>query len=345
MVEIDGGFGEGGGQILRTCLSLSLLLKKPFHIFDIRKNRKKPGLMPQHLTAVKSAAQISGARVSGAVQGSGELTFEPGKVLTGKFFFDIGTAGSTSLLFQTLLLPLVHAGGSSVLELKGGTHVRMSPPFDYIKDVFLATLARLGIRTRSEIESYGFYPRGGGLVRFWIEPASEILPADFTERGKLKEIRIISAVCGLPHSIAQRQIDSVLEIIGEYTVDIFTNVQEVHSLSGGKGTYIYILAEYERTLAGFSAIGERGKRAEAVGAEAAYDFLKHDRAGESFALDRHLADQVVLYLALSKAPVSITTSLITEHLLTNLWAMGKFLKIEYNSGQKNLPGRVDLKVA
>lgn len=346
MVEIDGSYGEGGGQILRTSISLSALLKEPFHINNIRKNRKKPGLMPQHLMAVKATAEICGAKVKGAVQGSGELTFEPGKAFHGNFSFDIGTAGSTSLLFQTLLLPLIHAGGGSTLELTGGTHVPMSPPFDYIKEVFLPTLARMGVKTSCEIKSYGFYPRGGGLVRFRIEPVKEIFPGGFTERGKLKEIKIVSAVCGLPLSIARRQTDSVLGILAGYEVNILTESLEVNSFSGGRGTYIFILAIYENIQAGFSAVGERGKRAEAVGAEAAYDFLMYDRAGSSYALDRHLADQIVLYLALARGESAFTTPFMTEHLLTNLWAMGKFLKMDYRlEGQKDGPGKVEVKVA
>jgi RNA 3'-terminal phosphate cyclase (ATP) len=340
MIEIDGSYGEGGGQILRTALSLSSLLKEPFRIVNIRKNRKKPGLQPQHLMAVKACAEITGARLDGAFQGSTELIFEPGQTRFGRFEFDIGTAGSTSLLLQALLLPLVFSGGSSELILKGGTHVPMSPPFDYINEVFLPTLQRLGVKCRAEIDAYGFYPRGGGLVRAFIEPSEAIVQTDFISRGNLNKVKLTSAVCGLPVSIAERQRDAALEVLKGFQVE--TEIKELHSFAGARGTFVFILASYENSLAGFSAIGERGKRAEAVGAEAAYQLLEHGKAGE-YALDPHLADQVVLYLALTQAPCSFTTSQITEHLCTNLWVLERFLRLSYKvEGEKGGPGRVML---
>jgi len=342
MIEIDGSYGEGGGQILRTALALSSLLKEPFRIFNIRKNRKKPGLQPQHLMAVKACGEITGAEVEGAFQGSSELAFEPGPTRFGRFEFDIGTAGSTSLLFQSLLPPLALSGGGSELTLKGGTHVPMSPAFDYINEVFLPTVAKLGVKCRAEIESFGFYPRGGGLARFFIGPSECLIHAAFLSRGKLNKVKITSAVCGLPVSIAQRQRDSALEVLKGF--DAETEIKEVHSFAGAKGTFVFILSLYENSLAGFSSIGERGKRAEVVGAEAAYDFLKYEKAGD-YALDPHLADQIVLYLALSQSPCSFKTSLITEHLLTNLWVLEKFLKLTYKvEGEKGGPGGVSLHV-
>jgi len=340
MIEIDGSYGEGGGQILRTSLSLSALLKEPFRIYSIRKNRKKPGLQPQHLMAVKACAEISGAKVEGAFKGSSELLFEPGPTRFGRFEFDIGTAGSTSLLFQALLLPLALSGGGSELTLKGGTHVPMSPPFDYIERVILPTVNRLGVRCRAEIEGWGFYPQGGGHVKFFIEPSDCLIHADFPSRGKLNKIKITSAVCGLPPSIAERQRDSALGVLKGFNAE--TEIKEVHSFAGAKGTFLFILSIYENSLAGFSAIGERGKRAELVGAEAAYEFLRHEKAGD-YALDPHLADQIAPYLALSQTPCSFTTSMITEHLLTNLWVLEKFLKLSYKvEGEKGGPGSVRL---
>src|SRR4030066_2302581 len=165
MIEIDGSFGEGGGQILRTSLSLSCLLKRHLRIFNIRRRRKKPGLMPQHLMGIRSLKLISNARVSGDSQGSIELLFEPGEVKAGDYFFDIGTAGSTSLLLQAILPPLIFAEHKSSLTLKGGTHVPFSPPFHYISKVFIPIMNKLGIKVKAAIESYGFYPKGGGKVR------------------------------------------------------------------------------------------------------------------------------------------------------------------------------------
>src|SRR4030066_1037453 len=188
MIEIDGSFGEGGGQVLRTSLSLSCLLNKPFRIFNIRKKRKKPGLMPQHLMGIRSLKLISNARVTGDSQGSIELLFEPGEVKAGDYFFDIGTAGSTSLLLQAIILPLIFANNTSSLTLKGGTHVPFSPPFHYISGVFIPILNKLGIEVGAKIESYGFYPKGGGKVRVEIMPSGRIKGVSFLERGGIKKL-------------------------------------------------------------------------------------------------------------------------------------------------------------
>lgn len=162
MIEIDGSYGEGGGQILRTALALSCLTGKAFRIFNIRKERTKPGLMPQHLVAVRAAAQVAGAAVEGDSRGSTQLRFDPGKIRNGIFHFDIGTAGSVSLVLQTVILPLLFAGGRSTIVLTGGTHVPFSPSYHYLAEVFSPMLARLGGQVTLSVDSFGFYPRGGG---------------------------------------------------------------------------------------------------------------------------------------------------------------------------------------
>jgi RNA 3'-terminal phosphate cyclase (ATP) len=337
MIEIDGSHGEGGGQILRTALALSCLLKLPVRIYNIRKNRSKPGLMPQHLTGVRAASEITSARLSGDSIGSQELVFEPGPTRFGQYFFDIGTAGSTSLLFQTILLPLALSGGASDVGIKGGTHVPWSPPFDYIRDVFLPFMGFLGVNAEARIESCGFYPKGGGTVFFDIRPADCIAAGDFTERGRLVEMKGVSAVANLPMGIARRQRDAAVAALGSLEADI--KMTEVES--PGQGTFVFLLARYEHSLAGFSALGEKGKRAETVGEEAAAQFLKHHQA--EAALDPHMADQIVLYLALSRQPCEFATSEITEHLLTNLWVLKHFLPVDYAiKGEKGSPGMVSI---
>jgi RNA 3'-terminal phosphate cyclase (ATP) len=327
VIEIDGSYGEGGGQILRTALALSCLLGKPFRIFDIRKGRKKPGLMPQHLTCVKAAALISGASCKGDREGSTELLFEPKAVKPGEYYFDIGTAGSTSLLAQTLLLPLVMSRGESTVTLKGGTHVPWSPPFHYIKEALLPTLRRLGINITAEIDSYGFYPKGGGKIQFYIKPCSRVKPADLTHRGNILHIKGISAVGNLPVSIAQRQKDSLLEKLKdmkEIPMDI--EIREVST--PGQGTFVFLCAVSENSVSGFSALGQRGKRAEAVGEEAAQAFIEYYNSGSC--LDLHMADQILPYLAVAEGSSRFTTQRLTEHLKTNFWVIKKFLDIHYS---------------
>lgn len=348
-IEIDGSYGEGGGQILRTSLGLACLLARPVRLYNIRKGRKRPGLMPQHLMSCRALAAVSGAKITGDAHGSAELLFEPGRPggqetpeAPRRFSFDIGTAGSTSLLFQALLPPMALFEGTTVLELKGGTHVPMSPPFDYIKEVFLPFLDTLGIKVSSEIESYGFYPRGGGLVRFFIEP-SRFRPSagGLIERGGLLELKGVSAVAGLPMDIARRQRDALAGALGaRYKAEVA--LREVPAMPGVRGTYVFLLARYEHAVGGFSAIGTRGKRAEAVGEEAAQGFVEHD-ASEGF-MEPHLADQASIYLAAAKTktPASFTTSRITRHLLTNLWVLERFLPgFGYSiEGQTGSPGKV-----
>jgi RNA 3'-terminal phosphate cyclase (ATP) len=323
MVEIDGSRGEGGGQVLRTALSLGCLLKKPFRIYNIRRGRPKPGLMPQHITSVRAAASISGASVSGDVRGSSDLVFEPRDVRPGDYFFDIGTAGSTSLVAQTLLLPLLFCDGPSSLTVKGGTHVPFSPTFHYLSEVFLPILRRLGIEVSSSINSYGFYPKGGGEVSFRIRPCRRLNGCEFTERGDLVGIRGLSAVANLPLSIAQRQRDASLKGLEGVEADIRT--EDVESI--GPGTFVFLRADYGGAICGFSSLGARGKRAEAVGAEAAGEFMEHDRSGAC--LDAHMADQIAPYLALAEGVSSFTTPRITPHLMTNLHVIENFIDVRY----------------
>ena len=339
MIEIDGSFGEGGGQVLRTSLSLSCLLNKPFRIFDIRKKRKKQGLMPQHLMGIRSLKLISNARVKGDSQGSTELLFEPGEVKAGDYFFDIGTAGSISLLIQAILPPLISANNKSSLTLKGGTHVPFSPPFHYISEVFIPTLNRLGIEVKATIESYGFYPKGGGKVHVEIQPADAIEPANCSEKGVLKKLHGLSGVGNLPLSIAERQKNAARAIL--ISQGINAEIKTISVSTPGQGTFMFLKAETENCLAGFSSLGERGKKAELVGEETAKNFLNYNSASACF--DHHLADQIVLYLAIANGESSFTTAEISGHLLTNLWVIERFLGTRYAvEGEIGKPGKVTI---
>ena len=344
MIEIDGSYGEGGGQIIRTALSLSCLLKKSFRIFNVRKKRKKPGLMPQHLTCVKAAQLITDAEVTGAYAGSSELLFSPHEVKGGYFSFDIGTAGSTSLVFQTLIPALAFSQQKTTLTLKGGTHVPLSPSFHYLSNVFVHFLGQLGIKVELVIESYGFYPRGGGIVRAEIFPVKNIKPLRIMERGNILQITGYSAVGNLPLSIAERQKDAFVNKINREIKNnkacLIIELVEVPSI--GQGTFVYLEARSEDSVAGFTALGARGKKAEVVGEEAAEEFVKYYTTGA--ALDYHIADQIVLYLSLCSEESRFTTSSITNHLLTNLWVINLFHEIQYSiEGEVGEKGMVKIK--
>lgn len=337
MLEIDGSYGEGGGQILRTALSLSCILGRPFRMVDIRKGRKKPGLMHQHLACVRSLARISSARVTGDAEGSTELVFEPSSPKAGDYLFEIGTAGSTSLLLQALLPPLIFCKGISRVRLTGGTHVPFSPTFDYIDQVFLPMLARLGIKVMTEIERYGFYPKGGGSVSLEVHPAKGVYGLELSTSGRLLGITGISGVGNLPLSIAERQRSAAIEKLKEAGLNCRIGTKTANTF--GQGTFLFLKAESGNAISGFSVLGERGKRAEAVGTEAATELIEYIRSGTC--IDHHLSDQLLIYLAFADKPSEFTTSRITDHLMTNLWTIEKFAPIKYRfEGETGKPGRV-----
>ncbi len=334
MIEIDGSIGEGGGQILRTALSLSCHFEESVRIFNIRIKRKNPGLQPQHLMCVKAAQLISGAEVKGDFIGSLELLFTPKKVRGGSYRFDIGTAGSTSLVLQTVLLPLCLTRDESQIMITGGTHVPWSPSFHYLRDVFLRFLEKIGIHVEINLERAGFYPKGGGIIKASVKPVSSVSSVVIEDRGSLKSLRSISAAGNLPQSIAERQKRGALEALKTYGFDIESEVFSVSCI--GQGTFFFLLGEFENSISGFSSIGEKGKRAEEVGREAAEEFLKFYQSGAS--LDKRLADQIVPYLALSNNHSLFSTSEVTEHLLTNVEVIKKFtdadIKIEAETGSR-----------
>jgi len=339
-IRIDGSFGEGGGQILRTALSLSCITGSSLNIFNIRKGRKKPGLMPQHQTCVNAISEICNAEVSGNAIGSTELTFVPRKIRPGDYFFDIKTAGSSSLVIQTLLPALIFSDGISRITIKGGTHVPSSPSYNYISEVFIPLLHRIGIKMETSINKYGFYPKGGGEVSFKIFPCEKIKRLNVVNRGELLSITGYSAVANLPLHIAERQKNSVIQDLSPLSANI--DILEVTSF--GQGTFVFLKGAYENILTGFSALGERGKRAEDVGREAASIFK--DFNNSSACLDPHLADQIVIYLSLAQEGSTFTTSRITQHLLTNLWVIEKFLNIRYEiDGRMDSEGIVKIKTA
>jgi RNA 3'-terminal phosphate cyclase (ATP) len=364
MIEIDGSYGEGGGQILRTALSLSCLFKKPFRIFNIRKARKKPGLMPQHLTCVRAAQLLSNAEVTGDQKGSTELVFSPDEVKGGDFYFDIGTAGSTSLVLQTLIPaivfskiintppfpPLLKRGEREFLKekttiiLKGGTHVPFSPSFHYLVCVFATFLKMIGIDLQLAIDSYGFYPKGGGKVRADIFPIKNIKTLNIMERGRILRLRGYSGVGNLPLSIAERQRNALLKSLmthgfteKQLVIPPFPplekggkggfDIELLDVPTPGQGTFIFLQSESENSIAGFTSLGERGKRAEVVGEEAAIEFLRY--FSTNAALDSHISEQIVLYLSICKEESVFTTSCITQHVLTNLWVIGLFHEFRY----------------
>jgi RNA 3'-terminal phosphate cyclase (ATP) len=320
MLEIDGSFGEGGGQILRSSLALSLMTGKPFHLRKVRANRKpKPGLRPQHLASVRAAARIGNAKVTGASVGSSDLTFQPGPVAAGKYHFPIGTAGATALVLHTVYLPLALAGGPSEVVLEGGTHNDKAPCYHFLRTTWRSYLARLGLAVSVEMKRPGFYPRGGGLLVAHIEPWTQRKPLALTGPVSLEKASILSATAGLPSHVNNRQARRATVRLRDAGIEPEVTTEE---WDGGPGSMLAITwAGPVPTL--FFGLGARGKPAEAVADEAADEALAHrDRRTP---VDPHSADQLLLPLAVTEGESEYHVSEVTRHLTTNAAVVQLFL--------------------
>ena len=327
MLSIDGSFGEGGGQIIRTSCALSLITGKPFRIYNVRARRAKPGLQKQHLTAVLSAAEIGNAKVDGARVGSTEFSFVPGKITRGDYRFSIGTAGSATLVLQTLLLPLMIADGPSTVTLEGGTHNVHAPPFDFLEKTFLPLVGRMGPRVSIELERYGFYPPGGGRLSILIEPAQSFERLDLIERGEILKRRARARVVNLPTSIAERELAVVADEL-KWNEDELLIEESKNALSPGNILTIEIESEHLTEV--ITGMGERGVRAEVVAARAIKEAERYLETGAP--VGEHLADQLLIPLALVGGG-SFTTGPLSLHTTTNIEVIRKFLSIGIKAEQ------------
>lgn len=337
MIEIDGSWGEGGGQVLRTSLSLAAITGQPLRLTQIRAGRPKPGLAAQHLTAVRAVAEICQARVRGGELGAMELEFVPTCPLQpGNYTFDVsqaregGSAGAVTLILQAVLLPLSLAAGNSRVTLRGGTHVPWSPPATYIEEVYLPLLAKLGLSSTLQIRSWGWYPRGGGEVELQVEGGSPWLGIQLGERGSVQQVRGWAVATELPSHIPQRMAMRAEKLLRD--LHLTAKVQPLRERGIAPGTGIFLTAEYENSRAGFSALGRRGLAAEAVAELAVKDLLAFEASGAP--VDRFLGDQILLPAALATEPSQYVTAQITPHLRTNAWAIEQFGLAEIEIDEK-----------
>lgn len=338
-LDLDGSWGEGGGQILRTALALAVAFGRPLRITRVRAGRPKPGLQPQHLTAVRALAAISDAEVQGDRLDSAEISFVPRTLRGGGWRFDVGaikgSAGSVTLLFQALLLPLALAGKPSRLTLIGGTHVPWSPPVHYLMDVFLPALAAVGVRAEVTLRRWGWYPAGGGEVGATIEPAAALAGLALAPPGPVSEVTGLSAVSRLHRSIAERQRRRAEERLGAAGLRADIAV-EGDQQALGPGTVLFLAV---RGRAGFSALGRRGLPAERVADAAVDEFLAWRASGAL--VDERLADQLLPFLALAARPSAFTSPRLTEHLRTVAWVVGQFLPVRIRL-EEGPPARVEV---
>ena len=329
IITIDGSTGEGGGQILRTSLALSLVTGKPFRIVGIRAGRSKPGLLRQHLTAVQAATEIGGAVSDGAEIGSTELVFRPECVRAGDYRFAVGTAGSTTLVLQTVLPALMLADGPSRITLEGGTHNPFAPPFDFLARSFLPQLARFGPRVEATLRRPGFYPAGGGCMELAITPVARLQPVELLERGNDAGRRVTVHLSGLGEQLAERAFAQFEKRMGWARTCC-----ELVAHAGDRGPGFVVTGEVvsEHLTEVFTGFGERGVRAEQV-ADAAIDQVRHYLAATA-PVGEHLADQLMIPLALAGGGAFRATG-ISRHAQTNMEVIGKFLpcRFEVTAGE------------
>jgi len=327
-VEVDGAEGEGGGQVLRGAVALSCITGKPVRVFSIRANRPTPGLQPQHLVGIEAAAKVSGGGVEGLAIGSTEIRFTPGKTAAGRYAFDVRTAGSITLIMQTLLPILAFAGGESEVALSGGTNVPWSPPIDYMKQVLLPNLSCFGAQAWVELQRRGYYPKGGGQAILRVRGTDGFTGVRLVERGKVERVRGISHCANLPAHVAKRQGEAAKKALFSAG---FTNVRisEELAMAAGIGSGVTLWTDAEESVRlGGDALGAREKRAEEVGREAAGNLIAEIKSG--MAADSHFGDMAPLYMALAKGASELGVTSLTRHAETMVLLCRKFIGVEWD---------------
>jgi len=319
MITIDGSQGEGGGQVLRTALSLSLATGQPFHLEHIRRGREKPGLLRQHLTAVQAPAAVGEARVEGDALGSTEIRFNPTTVRSGQYRFAVGSAGSATLVLQTVLPPLLTAASESTVILEGGTHNPWAPPFDFLQRVFLPLVNRLGPHVEASLTQPGFYPAGGGSFTVRVRPSRSLNRLDLQSRGDIVGRRVTALLANLPRHIAERELRTAVT-----GLNWKTDCSSVTTYDGvaGPGNVLLIEVESANVTEIATAFGAVGVAAEAVANQAMKQTRRYLAAGVP--VGDHLADQLLTVLAVGEGGV-FTTLALSRHTLTNIGIIRLFV--------------------
>jgi RNA 3'-phosphate cyclase len=325
MIEIDGSYGEGGGQILRTAVAMAAYLGVRCRIAEIRRGRTKPGLRPQHLSGVQAAAELCRAEVTGLSLNSQDVVFTPREIKGGELHIDIGTAGAIGLTLQSLMLPAIKAPSPVRLTITGGTDVPWSPTIGYIKEVVIPVLGTVGYQGTIAVSRRGYFPRGGGRVSVELR-GGELTPVELVERGQIQLIqgRSHASLALRQRHVAERQQEGAMAILEKAGIPADITVEYGATASPGSG--IDLWARGGDTRLGANALGARGKRAEEVGAAAAAALLR--QIGSGAALDEWMGDQVLPFLAVAGGESTISVARITEHLRTNLWVINHFLPLE-----------------
>lgn len=320
MIEIDGSYGEGGGQILRMSIALAALTKKPVKVFNIRANRPNPGLRRQHMTAIEAVAKICNAKTKGLHVGSSVIEFHPGELTGGIYKFDVGTAGSITLILQACLLPSIFAEKETNLRIKGGTDVKWAPPWDYFKNVFIPLLKKMGIEIEANLIRRGYYPVGNGEVEVKIKPCKKIKKLEFKE--EINKIEGVVNIANLPIDIARRikkSAENKLTALKETEI----RIENAKADCPGVGIVLWT----KEKILGADSLGEKGKPAEKVGEECAQKLIEEIEADVD--LDEKAVDQLLPYFAVSSEESVFKCRQISKHAETEIWLIKKFINTEF----------------
>jgi RNA 3'-phosphate cyclase len=323
LINIDGSHGEGGGQILRSAVALSLLTKKSVNISNIRANRSNPGIKPQHYTAINIIKEISNANTEGLEIGSSNLIFNPGEIKGGTYKFDIGTAGSIVLVFQACILSFVNTKEEINIELSGGTDVKWSPSWDYFEHVFIPMIKKIGVSVNVELINRGYYPKGGGIASISIKPFQKLVPLNLESNQNFDTIVGIIHLGNLPEHIGKRMKHSTIKILLQNNLKSIINIDSVKSLSNGTGMTLW--AENNNSILGYAMLGEKGLPAEKIGEKCAKEIINEIRSGAN--IDIYNFDQIVPYLILLENKVSsCIVKEVSSHAETNMWLISQFFE-------------------
>ncbi|MEM1923432.1 MAG: RNA 3'-terminal phosphate cyclase [Nitrososphaerota archaeon] len=342
--EIDGSIGEGGGQVLRFAVSAAALLGEEIKVYNVRAKRKPPGLRPQHIAAIRAVAEVCGGVVEGLEVGSSKISLRPSRPRAGRYLFDTGTAGSTSLVLQSLLPVLCFADGVCDVEIRGGTNNPLAPPVDYIQEVLIPALRRMGVEVELTLVRRGFYPRGQGVIKVRTQPVREIRPIEAVG-AEVREVEIFAYSCNLPDHIVRRMAataESELKRAGYSEIVVKTEVLGLgdSKASPDPGTGILIVARLDNGLAmGFDALGEKGVPAEVVAERAVEDALSQLSTGAP--IDKHLADQLVIWMALAKGESRIGVGSLTSHTETGIEVLSRLTSAKFRV-ERRVKGGVEI---
>jgi len=338
VLTIDGSYGEGGGQLARMAVALAAITQKDLRLVRIRAGRAKPGLAAQHAAALRAVATLAGGEIEGLAPGAMEITFRPRALRGGEHHFDIGTAGSVTLVLQALLPVMLHAPQPVAVTVSGGTDVRAAPPLDYLREVLLPLLSTFGADMSVDVTRRGYFPRGGGEVTVHARPSTLHAPGAL-ECSTLRGIRGVAHTSRLPEHIAQRMARSAEQRLAAAGLASAWQVTIDDVPSASPGGAVVLIADRTRTRLGAARVAERGIRAETLGVSAAEELIA-DLASD-VALDVHAADQLIVYLALTGGPTAFTTREVSSHTRTAIWLAEQFLPVRFRIEERPGHARVE----